>query len=165
VRRFNPVSLGTTTDLQEFLFGSEREHLKVFVPILTEIQKDNCFYCGGRMRGESVHVDHFIPWSRYPVDLGHNFVLAHARPCNAKKSDRIASIEHLNSWVKRNADHGNTLAAEYDRERIIHDLPTSSRVARWAYSQIESSGGLTWLRNEELVRLKPGWEKLFGVQC
>jgi len=26
-------------------------------------------------RGEPV-VDHFVPWARYPLDLGHNFVLA-----------------------------------------------------------------------------------------
>lgn len=140
VRRFNPTTLGTTTDLQEILFGSERTPLKDFVPILTEIQKDNCFYCSGRMKGESVHVDHFIPWSRYPIDLGHNFVLAHARLCNAKKSDRIASIEHLNSWMGRNSEHGSTLAIEFDRHQIIHDLPTSFKFARWTYSQIESSG-------------------------
>jgi hypothetical protein len=128
VRRFNPTTLGTTTDLQEFLFGSERTPLKDLVPILTDIQKDNCFYCGSRMKGESVHFDHFIPWSRYPIDLGHNFVLAHARPCNAKKSDSIAAVEHLDSWVKRNVELGKTLAAEFDRLQIIHDLPTSFKV-------------------------------------
>jgi hypothetical protein len=35
-------------------------------------------------------VDHFIPWSRYPADLGHNFVLAHDRCINAK-SDYLAA--------------------------------------------------------------------------
>jgi HNH endonuclease len=128
VRRFNPTTLGMTTDLQEFLLGSERTPLKDLVPILTDIQKGNCFYCGSRMKGESVHFDHFIPWSRYPIDLGYNFVLAHARPCNAKKSDRIAAVEHLDSWVKRNVELGKTLAAEFDRLQIIHDLPTSFKV-------------------------------------
>ena len=114
------------------------------------------------MKGELVHVDHFIPWSRYPVDLGHNCVLAHARPCNAKKSDRIPAVEHLDSWVKRNGELGKTLAAEFDRHQIIHDLPTSFKVAKWAYSQIESSGGLTWQRGDELIRLDPAWRRLLG---
>jgi hypothetical protein len=147
--------------LQEFLFGSERESLKVFVPILTEIQKDECFYCGGRMNGEPIHVDHFIPWSRYPVDLGHNFVLAHARPCNATKSDRLASFEHLSAWVTRNGNNQKALATEFDARGITHDLPTSFQIARWAYGQIESSNGLTWLKGDELVHLRPGWVHLF----
>jgi 5-methylcytosine-specific restriction endonuclease McrA len=40
------------------------------------------------LRGEIAHIDHFIPWSRFPVDLGNNFVLALAT-CNGKKSDRL----------------------------------------------------------------------------
>ncbi len=31
---------------------------------------------GGAMK-QDPHVDHFIPWSRYPRDLARNFVLAH----------------------------------------------------------------------------------------
>lgn len=161
VRRFNPAMLGATNDLQEFLFGSERTPLADVVPVLTEIQHDECFYCRRPMRGESVHVDHFIPWSRYPVDLGHNFVLAHARPCNLKKSDRIPCIEHLESWVTRNQEHGRSLAAEFDRRGIVHELRTSQKVARWAYSQVESSGGLTWHDSENLVPLPAEWHSLF----
>ena len=36
-------------------------------------------------------VDHFIPWRRYPLDLGHNFVLAHSA-CNSSKGDRLAAV-------------------------------------------------------------------------
>jgi hypothetical protein len=88
--------------------------------------------------------------------------LAHARPCNAKKSDRIPSVEHLDSWVRRNTEFGKALGAEFDHHQIIHDLPTSFKVAKRAYSQIESSGGLTWLRGDELIRLDPGWRQLLG---
>ena len=162
VRRFNSALLGTATDLQEFLFGGERESLKAFIPILNEVQRDACFYCGGRMKGEAVDVDHFIPWSRYPVDLGHNFVLAHARPCNARKSGRLASVEHLNAWVTRNAEHGDLMGAQFDQKEIIHDLPTSFKVATWAYSQLESAGGLTWRQGEEMVILDSRWRQLLG---
>ena len=34
----------------------------------------------------TAHIDHFIPWPRYPIDLGHNFVLAHAG-CSSAKAD------------------------------------------------------------------------------
>ena len=43
-------------------------------------RRDRCFYCAGVIRGEPA-VDHFVPWARYPLDLGHNYVLADAR-CN-----------------------------------------------------------------------------------
>jgi 5-methylcytosine-specific restriction endonuclease McrA len=50
-------------------------------------------------------VDHFIAWARYPVDLGHNFVLADSR-CNSKKRDRLPAYEHLCEWVDRNQTYG-----------------------------------------------------------
>jgi hypothetical protein len=28
----------------------------------------------------------YVPWSRYPVDLGHNFVLAHSIAADAGRS-------------------------------------------------------------------------------
>ena len=36
------------------------------------------------------HVDHFIPWSRYPRDLVQNFVLAH-NACNLDKGDMLGA--------------------------------------------------------------------------
>jgi 5-methylcytosine-specific restriction endonuclease McrA len=50
------------------------------------------------------HVDHFIPWSRYPADLGNIFVLAHNECYNAKL-DYLAAEHHLVAWIKRNGDH------------------------------------------------------------
>jgi hypothetical protein len=46
-------------------------------------------------------VDHFIPWSRYRLDLGHNYALAHTR-CNVDKSDRLAAFDRLKRWHGRN---------------------------------------------------------------
>jgi len=64
--------------------------------------------------------------------------------------------------VKRNTEHEKALAAQFDRKQIIHDLPTSFNVAKWAYAQIESSGGLTWQRGDELIRLDPVRRQLLG---
>src|SRR5262249_5123765 len=101
VRRFNADRLSEKADLYEFLFGSERSTLAVVRPILQHFQDGLCFYCGNQLKQEAGDVDHFIPWSRYPVDLGHNFVLAHVS-CNALKSDRLPAAQHLNAWVVQN---------------------------------------------------------------
>lgn len=59
-----------------------------------------CFCCGGSLKARG-EVDHFIPWSRYQVDAGQNFVLAH-RACNNDKRDVLAARPHLQRWVERN---------------------------------------------------------------
>ncbi len=76
VRSLNGDLLGETLDLREFLFGAERKALAVVRPVLMDLQNGKCFYCAEAIRGGGGHVDHFIPWSKYPIDLGHNFVLA-----------------------------------------------------------------------------------------
>jgi hypothetical protein len=158
VRRFNLDLLGESADLQEFLFGSERSSLAALVPVLTEIQEGRCFYCSGPLKEQVAHVDHFIPWSRYPVDLGHNFVLAHGR-CNGKKSDRLACTGHLDRWVDRLECHAGGLATRCEKVGISCDLGSSLRVANWAYAQTFDCHGLTWLRGDELVPLQPDWSK------
>ena len=70
----NQPVLGRAVGLSEFLFGSNRAALAVKVSKpLRELQHGRCFYCQGNLP-KAAAVDHFIPWSRYPVDLGHNFV-------------------------------------------------------------------------------------------
>ena len=156
VRRFNTNLLGEQADLGEFLFGSERANLGVLVPILQEFQRGECFYCRRSLRGGSVHVDHFIPWSRYPVDLGHNFVLAHAT-CNGKKSDRLAADEHLERWALRQQTLGKDMETEFQRQKIISDKKCSVRIVNWAYSQTYENHGLTWVKGDELRALRPEW--------
>jgi len=158
VRRFNPDVLGAGSDLHEFLFGSERADLSVVVPILNDFQKGSCFYCRGRLKGEAGQVDHFIPWSRYPVDLGHNFVLTHGA-CNGRKSDRLASEEHLAEWANFHERHSEVLAREFDRKGVIADFAASVRIVTWAYAQTFEAGGLTWLRGDDLRPLAPEWSQ------
>ena len=116
-----------------------------------------CFYCRSAIQLVAGQVDHFVPWSRYPVNLGHNFVLAHNK-CNGAKGSMLASEEHLTVWMERNRDLGATIASEFEARGFVHDLPGSIQVARWAYDRSFETGGLTWRRGKELLHLQPGWE-------
>jgi hypothetical protein len=157
----NGALLGAATELSDFLFGSERASLAAFHPILRELQAGRCFYCH-RPAGRAAEVDHFIPWSRYAMDLGHNFVLADAE-CNARKKDLLPCEEHLESWCERNAAHGSELASRFDEKGLLHDLGASLHVTRWAYAQAEASGAQVWRQKGELVALGPGWRWLTGL--
>ena len=107
-------------------------------------------------------MDHFVPWSRYPVDLGHNFVLAHAT-CNQDKSNRLAACDHLDRWCRRNAELGEQLSAAFTRSGLVHDLEASRRVARWAYAQTAASDGHVWVEKSLLIALDPSWRGLPGM--
>lgn len=156
VRRYNADRFAEKADLHEFLFGSERACLAVVRPILEHFQAGLCFYCHSALREDAGHVDHFVPWSRYPVDLGHNFVLAHAS-CNERKSDRLPAALHLNAWVEHNQVVGRDKGREFDRQGITHDLSTSARIMNWAYRQTSEFKGMTWLRANEFEPLPPDW--------
>src|SRR5262249_20881587 len=56
VRQLNVAVLGEATDLNEFLFGSERISLAVVCPVL-HIQNGRCFYCGSTLTPASTQVD------------------------------------------------------------------------------------------------------------
>jgi len=157
--RANDRLLGTGTDLAAFLFGTERTSVARYQPILQELQAGLCFYCGGRIRRNAA-VDHFIPWSRYPLDLGHNFVLSHAR-CNGRKSDYLAANQHLERWVTRNAEQGQALEYAFDGEGLPHDVVASRHIAKWAYEQAEMAGALVWVRGRQMAYLRNGWRRLF----
>jgi hypothetical protein len=133
---------GETADLNEFLFGSERMPLAVVRPVLMDIQCGRCLYCRSALAPNNTHVDHFVAWARYPVDLGHNFVLADSK-CNNQKRDRLPACEHLAAWVERNSGYGEQIADALKERGIIAELPASNRVAEWAYGQTEAASGLT----------------------
>lgn len=160
VLRCNPHLLGTSaSQLEAFLFPSDREGLAAWRPVLDQLQGSDCFYCGTLMR--DAVVDHFLPWSRYPRDLGDNFVLAHAE-CNVRKRDHLASLEHLVRWRQRNDVHGERMAGAFDRARLPHDWPTVRRVARSLYSVAENAGARVWHGGSELVALEQGWRGVLG---
>jgi len=87
-------------NLTEFLFGRDRNAITTARPVLFDIQQGQCFYCHKSLN-ETGEVDHFIPWARYPNDLGHNFVLAHSK-CNNAKRDHLAAEQHKERWFEQN---------------------------------------------------------------
>jgi hypothetical protein len=64
VRQQNLDVLGEAADLNDFLFGSERNNLALVRPVLMDLQRGRCFYCRAAITGTTAHVDHFIAWSR-----------------------------------------------------------------------------------------------------
>lgn len=161
VRKLNTVQLGSITDVSSFLFDRDRGNLEVYRPILRDVQRGQCFYCHQPLKSGS-EVDHFIPWARYPTDLGHNFVLAHAG-CNNSKSDYLAAVDHLGAWQERNRVHCEELVARFTAAEIISDLSASVRIARWAYEQTEQAGGQVWVTKDVLKRLGDEWRLVLGV--
>lgn len=160
IREQNLSLIGDTADLHEFLFGAKRTNLLLLRSPLREIQNDFCFYCQKRMRGQP-EVDHFVPWARYQLNLGHNFVLAD-RGCNSDKRDLLASEEHLAAWIKRNQSLGESLNHEFDRLGVLHNLSTTTRIARWAYSSASAAGGRAWHAKNILIPLVGEWHNLLA---
>ena len=158
VQKLNSLRLGNITDLGTFLFGHECNALDSYRGPLMEVQGGDCFYCRKPL-SRQVEVDHFIPWSRYPTDLGHNFVLSHSQ-CNNSKSDHLAAEEHLAAWTERAKAHGDRLDELLTRAELPHDLPASIRIAQWAYEQTEKSQGQVWVEKKLLRHLGPGWRGL-----
>lgn len=137
----NQALIGGSVDLGAFLFGSERANLELHRPLLTDLQRGTCFYCPSAVRyGE---VDHFIPWSRYPHDLGHNFVLA-CEPCNRSKRDMLANHRFRERWQRRNDDHGVEMSVWFKSKQLPHDLDGIRAVADWAYAQAQATGAQLW---------------------
>jgi len=156
--RRNVTLLGEGVDLGEFLFGTERASLDVYRPLLRELQSGTCFYCARRLRESEV--DHFVPWSRYGVDLGHNFVLA-CRACNNAKRDLLSGRPHLERWIERNLDRRDALLQFFDERAVPHDLEGSFMVTRWAYGQTARARGHVWLRAGETADIGPWWAECF----
>jgi 5-methylcytosine-specific restriction endonuclease McrA len=160
IRERNRPTIGDAADLHEFLFGAERASMALVRIPLLDLQQGSCFYCKSKMHGQP-QVDHFIPWSVYQLDLGHNFVLAHSE-CNLAKRERLASEDHLAAWANRNRAHGESLACEFNRLGVLHDLSTTKRIARWAYDSLSQAGGLAWKSEQTLIPLAGDWANLLG---
>jgi 5-methylcytosine-specific restriction endonuclease McrA len=157
VRRIpaNRLVLGEGATLEEFLFGTDRAALAAYRDILCRHQSRQCFYCGRRVTGAG-DLDHFIAWSRYPVDLGHNFVFSHSE-CNRDKRDYLAHPDHLRRWREQNLDTGEPLSESFSEARLSHDLARTRQVAFWAYEQGEASGTHVWVTGRRLESLMHIW--------
>jgi 5-methylcytosine-specific restriction endonuclease McrA len=138
----NSVVIGGLGDLEAFMFGLTRSNLEPAREFLVKLQSRRCFYCGESL-GAAGDVDHFVPWSKYPRDLAHNFVLAHSA-CNRAKSDMLAGLVHVEHWRQRNAEHGDVIGGELGERGFLVDSKCSLVVARWAYQQAANTGANAW---------------------
>jgi hypothetical protein len=104
-------------------------------------------------------VDHFVPWGRYPIDLGHNFVLAHDS-CNNAKGMILAAEEHLVRWTERNNSSSSVLEERCAAANIQADFNATIQIAGWAYRQAFAARSMTWIRGKELRPCGPDWETI-----
>ena len=137
-------------DLDSFLFGAKRASLAKVQPVLFDIQQGQCFYCQKALNANKGEVDHFIPWARYPHDLGHNFVLAHAG-CNNNKRDHLAAHVHCDRWYEQNIIvHGDALSRELDGY-FTCDARRSAAVATWAYRLAHQNEVSLWVEKSQFM--------------
>ena len=141
--RKNLLVLDGLPDLNEFMFAPSRNQLGQVANVLIDLQQCQCFYCGKSLKNKKYAVDHFIPWSLYPADTGHNFVLADD-VCNSQKSNYLASEDFLEQWMIRNQLHNQTIQNEISQLGFLTDIERSHRVAGWAYEQAKENGYLMW---------------------
>ena len=158
VLRCNAGLLAAASQVEQFLFPGSRDDLEAWRPELRDLQQGQCFYCERAIDGAGV-VDHFLPWSRYPRDLGHNFVLAHGA-CNGAKSDHLAAHRHLLRWCRRNAEQGARMAQHFQANGLPHDWPTLWQVARSLYRIADDCGAKVWVTKREFVPLDSEWESV-----
>ena len=139
-------------DLQGFLFDQPRQNLGALVPILYDIQQGQCFYCHKPLKNHQ-QVDHFIPWSKYPIDTTHNFVLADNK-CNNNKRDYLAEERFYEQWLSRNQRYGGQITNETKSMGFISNQQRSETISSWAYQIAIEHNDLVWTPNSK-IKLRP----------
>lgn len=84
-------------------------------------------------------------------------------PAAQQKSSRMAAGDHLERWLRRNADHGDELGARFDASGVIQKLSASLEIAEWAYSRACASGAMAWQQRNELKQVDSSWLDFFNV--
>jgi 5-methylcytosine-specific restriction endonuclease McrA len=152
LNRKNIPILGANDDLEGFLFETSRKTLALIGKSLKNLYGAKCFYCNKGLT--QTDVDHFIPFSLYPRDLMHNFVLA-CPTCNRSKSDTLAAKEHLENWLERSNKNSEAIMEIGEQVGVAANLQTSTSIARWGYGAAIEGHGAGWIRPGHYVSLKP----------
>jgi len=145
--KHNQALIGPQSQLQEFLFGVDRNALTKAKPVLVDLQSNICFYCQKPMKND-VEVDHFIPFARYANDLGHNFVAAH-RACNNNKRDFLAAQQHRERWQNQNLVVNSHIISNELSAYFHCDADKSLAVSNWAYQVAQANSAKLWLANKD----------------
>ena len=154
----NHVILGEADDLEDFLFATSRQTLVAMANGLKKLDGHNYFYCGGNLTASDV--DHFVPFSRYPRDLAHNFVLA-PPACNRSKSATLAARPHLERWLERLARRGDAIAEIGQVAGLVVDAKVSLQIASWGYTSAVTNGGSAWLSPAKYERIDASYSQCF----
>jgi 5-methylcytosine-specific restriction endonuclease McrA len=135
--------LGEKDDLNSFLFETSRKTLALVCKELKVLYGCKCFYCNKATT--ELEVDHFIPFSMYPRDLMHNFVLA-CPSCNRSKSDSLAARIHLNRWVKAVMKNNDATTQIGEAVGVVANLETSLSIAQWSYGAASGGQVTGWVK-------------------
>ena len=122
--------------------SAKRNNLSFYRQILfNEFESRECFYCGKKLRGDGIQVDHFIPWVFMKDDKLWNMVLA-CSSCNNKKSDKLAREPFLEKLIIRNRN----LMLHYD-EQVFTLTQGSEQVNKRAIEEMRN------YRKDSLVKI------------
>ncbi|SPA38428.1 HNH nuclease (fragment) [Cupriavidus taiwanensis] len=127
---------------------------------LRKLDGGHCFYCGHALN--DADVDHFIPFSLYPRDLAHNFVLTHPL-CNRSKSDTLAARPHLERWLERLEKRADDLSEIGITAGVVADKISTHKVALWGYSNSSFSCGHAWLSPAKYEPVNESYLSLFNT--
>jgi hypothetical protein len=105
--------------VDDFLFRRARLDAIRLRLALFELQNGRCFYTGRPVRPSDADVDHFVPWSRSPLNAIDNLVVADRR-VNGNKRDHLAAADHVQRWRDRN-------------HRFDGELKQIAEANRWEY--------------------------------
>lgn len=156
--RRNHAILGDAGDLEDFLFCASRQSLAIVGGQLRKLDGPQCFYCGSGVT--DADVDHFVPFSLYPRDQAHNFVLAHP-VCNRSKSDTLAGRPHLERWIERLMTRAGELAEIGALAGMASDGITARKVAVWGYTDASVTGARAWLSPSSYEPVSCDYLRLF----
>jgi 5-methylcytosine-specific restriction endonuclease McrA len=134
--------LGEKDDLNSFLFETSRKTLALVSKELKLLYGCKCFYCDKTTT--ELEVDHFIPFSLYPRDLMHNFVLA-CPSCNRNKLDSLAAKVHLDKWMELTTKNSDAIARVGEKSGVSSNLETSIAIAKWGYGIAKQDQNFLWL--------------------
>lgn len=143
--------LGKKDDLNSFLFETSRKTLALVCKELKVLYGCKCFYCN--KASKQLEVDHFIPFSLYPRDLMHNFVLA-CPTCNRSKSDSLAAKIHLDKWTELTKKKSEVITKIGNQVGVPSNLETSLAISKWGYGAVQQDQNCLWLRPNTYEKLK-----------
>ncbi len=127
--------------LRGHLFGSDRVSLSTVArQMLLDLHEQRCFYCEKKLLDE-VHIDHFVPRSKYPNDAIENLVPS-CEKCNLSKTDTFPSPRFVEKWLKRFDRQGELCAISVEGS-CESNSRRSKRVARSIASELHS-GSVVW---------------------